>query len=273
MIPDPRFQIPNYKTGKIVQKQYRLLSWNVNGIRAVQKKGFLECLQKEQPFVLAVQETKASPEQLNDELLKPSGYHAAWNSAQRKGYSGVAVFSKEKPLNIQCGLGVEKFDIEGRVLQIEFKKFILFDIYFPNGGMNEERLNYKIDFYREFFKVIKNLKTKKPVLICGDFNTAHTEIDLARPKENSKVSGFLLEERILLDEFVDMGYVDTFREFESEGGHYSWWDYKTKARERDVGWRIDHFFINKQSLKYLKDAFIKKDIYGSDHCPVGIQLK
>lgn len=256
-----------------MKKQYKLLSWNVNGIRAAQKKGFLEWLQKEHPFLLAVQETKALPEQLGKELLEPLGYHVVCNSAQRKGYSGVAVFSKEKPLNVVCGFGMEKFDVEGRVLQVEFEKFILFGIYFPNGGMNEDRLNYKIDFYREFFNCIKNLKTKKPIIVCGDLNTAHREIDLARPKENSNNSGFLLQERVLLDEFIDMGYIDTFREFELGGGHYSWWDYKTKARERDVGWRIDYFFMDKKSCKYLKDAFILKQVYGSDHCPVGVTLE
>ncbi|MFH2138693.1 MAG: exodeoxyribonuclease III [Candidatus Omnitrophota bacterium] len=251
---------------------YKLLSWNVNGIRAVEKKGFREWFLKEKPFLLAVQETKAHPDQLSEVLKNPQGYYACWNQAEKKGYSGVAIFSREKPLDVRYGFGNKLFDSEGRVLQLEFEKFILLNIYFPNGGMNEQRLAFKLDFYREFFKYLTRMKTQKPILVCGDFNTAHRELDLSRPKENSNNSGFLPQERVLIDEFIDMGYVDTFREFAKDGGHYSWWDYKTKARERDIGWRIDYFFINKQSIDKLSDAFIMKDVLGSDHCPVGITL-
>jgi len=252
--------------------QYDLRSWNVNGIRAAQKKGLLEWLKKEKPQILALQETKAHPEQLDDKLLNVDGYHACFNSAIRKGYSGVALYSREKPENIAYGFGNKQFDTEGRTLIAEYEKFILLNIYFPNGGSGPERLKFKLDFYREFFNYLRSMKKKKPVIICGDFNTAHNEIDLARPKENSKVSGFLPVERALLEDFIGRGFVDTFRYKHEKEVAYSWWDYKTRARERDVGWRIDYFFIDKKSVGIVKKAFIKKDVYGSDHCPVGITV-
>ncbi|HMW34064.1 exodeoxyribonuclease III [bacterium] len=252
----------------------RLISWNVNGIRAVSKKGFLEWLDKESPDVMCLQETKAMPEQLDASLLNPMGYTGYFNSAQRKGYSGVATFCLKKPTSVQNGIGVERFDAEGRVLMTDHGDFILFNIYFPNGKMNAERLQYKMDFYDTVLKYFDALKDQgKKLVICGDYNTAHKPIDLARPRENEKISGFLPSERAWMDELVSHGYVDTLRVFNQEPGQYSWWDQQSRARERNVGWRIDYFFVSDNLLPALKNAWIMPDVMGSDHCPVGIELK
>ena len=254
----------------------KLLSWNVNGIRAQLKKGFLEWLEKESPDILCLQETKAHTDQLTDELLKPNGYETFWCSGEKKGYSGVSVFVKSKkikPKNIEYGFGVKEFDNEGRILILYFDDFILFNIYFPNGQRGNERLDYKMRFYDAFLKYSNKLKDKgEKIIICGDVNTAHTEIDLARPKENVNTSGFLEVERKWMDEFISYGYIDTFREFIKEGGHYTYWDPITRARERNVGWRIDYFFISPNLKPSLKNAFTIPDVMGSDHCPVGIEL-
>lgn len=252
----------------------KILSWNVNGIRAVQKKGFLEWLARENPDILGVQETKAKPEQLDMFLMNPQGYHTCWNSAVRPGYSGVALFTKEKPLSITNGFGIKKFDEEGRVLIAEYPEFTLLNIYFPNGKASEERLQFKMDFYDATLKCVKTLKKEgKKVIICGDYNTAHKEIDLARPKENEGTSGFLPIERAWLDKWVADGQVDIFREFHKEPGHYSWWDMKTGARERNVGWRIDYLFVTENLVPRVKSATILKDVLGSDHAPVSLELK
>ena len=207
-------------------------------------------------------------------LRNTPGYNIFWNSAERKGYSGVVTFTKEKPINIKKGFGIEKFDREGRILITEFSSFILFNIYFPNGKKNQERLDYKLDFYDTFLGYTDNLKADgKNIVVCGDFNTAHKEIDLARPKENENISGFLPIERAWMDTFVDHGYVDTFRHFNKEPEQYSWWDMKSRARERNVGWRIDYFFVNKEFIQNVKKAFIMQNVIGSDHCPVGIEIK
>lgn len=252
----------------------RLISWNVNGIRAIQKKGFLEWFLKEQPDILCIQETKAHPEQLDASLLQVAGYSASFASAERRGYSGVAVYSKEKPPDVQQGLGIAEFDSEGRVLICEYPDFTLYNIYYPNGKASSERLDYKMRFYDAFLDHANQRKARgKHLVICGDVNTAHTEIDLARPKENETVSGFLPEERAWIDQFLSDGYADTFRMFTREGGHYSWWDYKTRARERDIGWRIDYVFVSESLKPHVKDAFIMKDVPGSDHCPIGVELE
>lgn len=252
----------------------KLLSWNVNGIRAAYKKGFLDWLKKEKPDILCVQETKAHTEQLTDELLSPNGYKTYWSSAQRKGYSGVATYTKIEPKEVKNGLGIKRLDNEGRTLILDYGDFILYNIYFPNGQRSQERLNFKLDFYDEFLKQVNKLKAKgKKIIICGDVNTAHTEIDLARPKENENTSGFLPVERSWMDKFFSHGYIDTFRHFCKEGGHYTYWDPITRARERNVGWRIDYFFITPNLLKSLKKAFILSDVMGSDHCPLGIELE
>lgn len=248
----------------------KLLSWNVNGLRAVEKKGFLDWLKKENPDIMALQETKAEAEQLSPALRCPEGYHAYFSSAEKKGYSGVCVYSKEPALSVSESIGDADYDGEGRTLALEFKDFYFLNIYFPNGGQGLHRVEYKLNFYERFLKLFKKLAAKKTVIVCGDVNTAHTELDLARPKENEKNTGFLPEERAWLDKFFASGITDTFRLFNKDGGNYTWWDYKTKARERNVGWRIDYFFIDGKSASRIKDAFILKDVQGSDHCPVGI---
>jgi exodeoxyribonuclease-3 len=255
-------------------KEKRLLSWNVNGIRAVRGKGFLYWLGKESPDILCLQETKAQPDQLDTELKEPAGYHVFWNYPERKGYSGVAVFTREEPLDIRYDFGDSKLDLEGRVIIAEYPEFTLFNIYFPNGKQGPERLGYKMTFYDVFLNYADSLKiTGKKLAICGDVNTAHKEIDLARPKENSKVSGFLPKERAWIDKFVDHGYVDTFRQFNQDPNQYTWWDLKSRARERNVGWRIDYFFVSDNLLPAVTNAFTLPDVIGSDHCPIGITLK
>ena len=252
----------------------KVLSWNVNGIRAVDRKGFFQWFTKEKPDVICLQEIKAQKEQLPSHLRNTTNYHLYINSAEKKGYSGVATYTKQKPLDVKMGFGIDKFDKEGRILITEYSNFILFNIYFPNGKKNQERLDYKLDFYDTFLAYADNLKAKgKKIVICGDFNTAHKEIDLARPKENEKISGFLPIERAWIDTFTDHGYIDTFREFNKQPEQYSWWDMKTRARERNVGWRIDYFFVNKEFMKYVKNAFILQEVLGSDHCPIGVEIE
>lgn len=252
----------------------KILSWNVNGIRAADRKGLFNWLKKESPDILCLQEIKALPEQVPPHLRNAPGYHIFLNSAERKGYSGVATFTKERPLEIKKGFGIEKFDKEGRMLITEYPSFVLFNIYFPNGKKNDERLDYKLNFYDTFLGYADNLKAEgKNIVVCGDFNTAHKEIDLTHPKANENRSGFLPIERAWMDTFVDHGYIDTFRHFNKESNQYSWWDLKTRSRERNVGWRIDYFFVNNEFLPHLKKAFIMQDVMGSDHCPVGIEIE
>jgi exodeoxyribonuclease-3 len=245
----------------------------VNGIRAIAKKGFLDWVKKEKADIVCLQETKAMVEQVPGEVAEPSGYHAYWSSAERKGYSGTLIYSKEKPKKVLYGMGEPRFDSEGRMVVCEYPEFVLFNVYFPNGQKDQERLKYKLDFYDMFLDVIDSYKKKgKGVVVCGDLNTAHKEIDLARPKENVNRSGFLPVERKWMDKLVSHGYVDSFREFNKRQGQYSWWDYKTRARERNIGWRLDYFFVSPNLTPRLKDAFIENKIMGSDHCPVGILL-
>ncbi|MBF0503940.1 MAG: exodeoxyribonuclease III [Candidatus Omnitrophica bacterium] len=252
----------------------KILSWNVNGIRAIEKKGFLEWLFKESPDIICLQETKAHPQQLTENLIKPAGYHSYWASAEKKGYSGVCIYSKIKPRSLNEGLGIKEFDSEGRTLMADYKDFVLFNIYYPNGGAGNKRVPFKMRFYDAFLEKAEKLrKLGRKIIVTGDVNTAHTEIDLARPKENVKNTGFLPEEREWVSKFIRCGYVDTFRHFTKEGGHYTWWDYYTAARARDVGWRIDYFFVTENLLPKLINAFILKEVMGSDHCPVGIELK
>ena len=252
----------------------RLICWNVNGIRSVKNKGFLEWLSSESPDILAVQETKARPEQLDADLLEPANYVTYWNYPERKGYSGVALYTKEKPARVSYGLGDSILELEGRVIEAEYPDFTLFNIYYPNGKKDQERLDYKMAFYNDFLKYADSLRTAgKKLVICGDVNTAHKEIDLARPKENSKISGFLPIERQWIDKFVSHGYVDTFRHFNEEPAQYTWWDLKSGARARNVGWRIDYFFASEDLLPSVKDAFIMPDVMGSDHCPIGLVLE
>ncbi len=251
-----------------------IYSWNVNGIRAVYKKGFLEWFLHESPDILCLQETKAHQEQLPKELLEIDTYRTYFSGAERKGYSGVGLYSKIKPLKVMTDFGVERFATEGRILITHYPFFILCNVYFPNGNMGPERLQYKLDFYDAFLGYLKRLKKKnKKIIVCGDINTAHTELDLSRPKQNENVSGFLPIERAWIDKLIRNGFVDTFRLFEKQGGHYTWWDFKTHSRERNVGWRLDYFFVSKNLTSNIQSSFMRKDVMGSDHCPIGITLK
>ncbi len=252
----------------------KIVSWNVNGIRAVFKKGLLEWLAAEKPDILCLQEIKAQEIQVPVEILKLSGYESHWNPAQRPGYSGVATLTRQKPLAVKKGLGVMRFDVEGRVLETEFDDFTLLNIYFPNGGMSPERLRFKLDFYDQALKYFLALRKKgKKLVICGDYNTAHQPIDLKNPKENENTSGFLPVERAWLDKFIASGFVDTFRVFNQSPDQYSWWDMRTRARERNAGWRIDYHFVSEDLKARLGGAFISPEVTGSDHCPVGLLLK
>lgn len=251
----------------------KILSWNVNGLRSIAKKGFLDFVKNYNPDILCIQETKAKVEDIPKELKEIRGYHSFFSSAERKGYSGVGVYTKEKPLAVTNKFGIDDYDSEGRALILEYNKFLLFNIYFPNGKMSHERFLYKMGFYKMFLQYVKNLLDQdKKIIICGDLNTAHKEIDIARPKENEKKSGFLPEERKWIDEFLEIGFIDTFRHYNNDPGNYTWWDYKTKARDRNVGWRIDYFYISKNLINSMNSAFILNEILGSDHCPVGIEI-
>ncbi len=254
----------------------KILSWNVNGVRAAQRKGFLEWLQSKQPDIVCLQETKAEKEQLDEELLLPDGYTTYWNSSKgKKGYSGTAIFTKWKPDRISYGLGVEEFDQEGRTLIAEFGDIVLFNIYFPNGKGSPERLEFKMGFYEAFQKrAMEEVKKGKKVIMCGDVNTAHHPIDLARPKDNIKISGFLPMERDWMDRFEGAGFHDTFRIFHpEEPDHYSWWSMRAGSRGRNVGWRIDYFYCSDNIKDKVRDGFILPDVMGSDHCPVGINIE
>ncbi|MFZ5802078.1 MAG: exodeoxyribonuclease III [Candidatus Omnitrophota bacterium] len=252
----------------------KIISWNVNGIRAVQKKGFLDWFREESPDILCLQETKAHPDQLDMELLAVPGYQVYWSwSEVKKGYSGVATYTKSKPSKVARGFGKPKFDQEGRILLTEYPAFILLNIYFPNGKSGPERLQYKLDFYEETLKFTHRLRKEgQEVVVCGDYNTAHQPIDLARPKENEDVSGFLPVERAWMDRWVVSGQVDIFRKFHPEPERYTWWDMKSGARARNVGWRIDYHFVSAKLAGKARDAYHLPEVIGSDHCPVVVDL-
>lgn len=267
-----------------MSRDLKILSWNVNGIRAAAKKGFLKYLYAQAPDIMCLQETKAQPEQLDGELLNPKGYDSYWNYAQeKKGYSGVAIYTREKPVEVNNSMGIKEYDAEGRILEAEYSQFILYNIYFPKGDTAPNRihrLQYKLAFYDAFLKYIDLVKkAEKNIIICGDINTAHESIDLARPKENEKTSGFLPEERAWIDKLITHGFIDTFRHFHGKSNQYTWWDMKTRARERNVGWRLDYFFVSESLIKSVVDGFILDNVReitgdnGSDHCPVGIKIK
>jgi exodeoxyribonuclease-3 len=252
----------------------KLLSWNVNGIRAAGRSGFLDWFEKEKADIVCLQEIKARPEQLEAELVNPLKYHALWNPAEKPGYSGTAIFSKSEPLSVQHGIGKAEIDREGRVLVAEYKNFTLINAYFPNSQRDHARLGYKLDFCSEMLKFTEKLRKKgKDVVLCGDFNIAHKEIDLKNPKTNVQNAGFLPEERAWLDDFVKAGYHDTFRQFNQEGGHYTWWSYRPGVRARNIGWRLDYFFVNGEFKGRLKQVIHQHTVKGSDHCPVHLQLK
>ncbi|MGD0056871.1 MAG: exodeoxyribonuclease III [Methanomassiliicoccales archaeon] len=253
----------------------RIISWNVNGIRAIREKGFKRWLRKEDPDILCLQETKADKHQVPKDLRRIAGYRTYFSSPEdKKGYSGVALFTKKEPLSLGTGIGIGRVDNEGRIQIACYDDLVLINVYFPNGKSSKERLRYKLDFYDSFLEFVGRIRDRgERVVICGDVNTAHKEIDLARPRENQSISGFLPEERAWIDKLLARGFIDTFRVFDRSPGQYTWWDMKTKARERNVGWRIDYFFISENLLGRLEDAFILKEAQGSDHCPVGITLR
>ncbi len=257
-----------------MSRSVRLYSWNVNGIRAAIKKGFWEWMAAEQPDVLGLQETKISGDQLTLEMVQREGYHVYWAHAEKRGYSGVAIFSKTEPLNVTEGLGIDRFDAEGRVLIAEYPEFVYYTIYYPNGQRDDERLHYKLDFYDAFLDHAEAMRAQgKRLIVCGDFNTAHYPIDLARPKANEKTSGFLPIERAWMDKFAACGYVDTFRALHpDEPDQYSWWNMRARARERNVGWRIDYLFTTPDLKDTITEARIHPDVTGSDHCPVSVTL-
>ena len=253
----------------------RLFSWNVNGIRAIGRKGFVEWLLAEQPDVLAVQETKAMASQVPVEVREPAGYHTYWASAERKGYSGVALFSRTEPRRIHYGIGIDEYDREGRTLTAEYDDFVLVNAYFPNGSRDHSRVPFKMAYKAAFLAYCEALRAAgKRVFFCGDVNTSHRPIDLARPGPNSKHTGFLPEERVWIDQIVELGYVDTFRHRHPDRpGAYTWWSYIGGARGRNVGWRLDYFFAAPEAHPLVIDAAIHPDVMGSDHCPVSITVE
>ncbi len=253
-----------------------LLSWNVNGMRAVHRKGFLDWFNVALPDVLGIQESRAEEHQLPKIVAQPEGYSGYWNPCRRKkGYSGTGLLTREAPLDVQFGLGVEEFDQEGRTLIARYPTFTLLNCYFPNGGRDHGRVPFKMGFYDAFLDKCEALRAAgQNVIFCGDVNTAHQPIDLARPKANETTTGFLPEERAWLDKVVQAGYVDTFRHLYPDlEGQYTWWSMPTRARARNVGWRLDYFFVAREIIDRVADAFILPDVQGSDHCPVGIKLR
>jgi exodeoxyribonuclease III len=251
-----------------------ITTWNINGIRAGILKGINRWIQEFQPDVLCFQEIKARPEQFDSSIFSQIGYECYWNSAVRPGYSGVGILIKNHPKKIQFGLDNPKFDNEGRVIQLSYDDFELFNIYFPNGGRELERVPYKLEFYSFLLNYCDDLhKKNKAVIITGDFNTAHNEIDLKHPKENQKNTGFLPEERVWIDYFLQHGFVDIYRQLYPDRVQYTWWTYRMNARQKGVGWRLDYFLISNSLASKVSDVIIHEDVKGSDHCPVTLQIK
>ena len=252
----------------------QLYSWNINGVRAALKKGFLNWLDQTQPDVLCLQESKAKASQLGFELTQIPGYQAHFAEAKRGGYSGVITYSKLPVNQTEIGLGIDKFDQEGRTIISHYPDFTLFNIYFPNGKASQQRLDYKMDYYKTLLEYLKKLLKDQPnIVICGDVNTAHQEVDLARPKDNAKISGFLPQERAWIDQLLEAGFIDSYRHLHpKQTDAYSWWSLRSGARQRNVGWRIDYFFISQNLKKNLKAAEIHSEVMGSDHCPISVEL-
>jgi len=252
----------------------KIISWNVNGIRAVYKKGFLKWLQDEKPDIICLQEIKAKQHQAPLDLQKLEGYFVYFNPAKRPGYSGTAIFTKQKPLVVEDKIGFKKFDEEGRVLKLKFPDFTLFNFYIPNGGRDKKNMEYKLKLYDYLFRYLKRVKSlsNEKFILTGDFNIAHKEIDLARPKENKKNTGFTPEEREKIDKLIDIGFVDSFRQFNKQPENYTWWSHFANARQRNIGWRIDYCFVSENLKSKLKKAFILPKVTGSDHCPIGIEI-
>lgn len=253
-----------------MEKKVKLISWNVNGLRAITNKTFWEYFDEENADVFCIQETKMQEGQLD---IEKEGYHVYINSAKKKGYSGTAIWTKEKPISVSYGIDIEKHDTEGRVITLEFNDFYLVNVYTPNSQRGLERLEYRVKWEEDFRDYIKALDNEKPVILCGDLNVAHMEIDLANPATNRKSAGFTDEERREMTNLLNSGFVDSFRYLYPEKIKYSWWSYITRARERNVGWRIDYFIVSDRIKDNLEDARIRNDIFGSDHCPVEIDIK
>lgn len=258
-------------------KTLRYLSWNVNGIRAVlKKKDFQNFLKTHEPDVLGLQEVKATRKQFEETVDgsgSSDGYEILWNAAERPGYSGTAVFTKIRPLDVAYGIGMKEHDAEGRVITCEFPEYFFVNVYVPNAGEDLKRLPYRLQWESDFRSYLKKLEKKKPVVVCGDLNVAHKEIDLANPASNRGNSGFTDEERAEFTKLLEAGFLDTFREFDQSPGKYSWWTYRFGARSRNIGWRIDYFCVSKDLRPLLKEAFIRCEVLGSDHCPVGLVVK
>ncbi len=265
---------PSLLAAAIIEIMICLYSWNVNGIRAAQQKGFLDWVLQTRPDILCLQETKAQPDQLDEAVRAPEGYIAYWSSAERKGYSGVGLYTRPEPNSVQLGLGIEEYDIEGRTIVADYGDFVLINAYFPNGGRDHSRVPFKMAYKGDFLETCNQLREQgREVIFCGDVNTAHREIDLARPKQNEKTTGFLPIERAWIDEVVEQGYLDTFRLLHPEQENaYSWWAYWGNARERNVGWRIDYFFITPGLRERVVAAEIHPEVMGSDHCPISLTL-
>ena len=249
----------------------KLVSWNVNGLRAIYKKGFEETFRELNADIFCIQETKMQEGQIELDL---QGYHQYYNYAERKGYSGTAIFTKKEPLNVTYGIGIEEHDKEGRVITLEFDKFYMVNCYTPNSGRELARLEYRMNWEDEFKAYLIKLDKQKPVIICGDLNVAHTEIDLKNPKSNRKNAGFTDEERSKIDNLLNSGFTDTFRKiYPNKEGAYTWWSYIFNARANNAGWRIDYFLVSDRISKNIKDAYIYSEIMGSDHCPVGLEIE
>jgi len=249
----------------------KILSWNINGIRAAYKKNFLKWFKKTNADIVCLQEIRAQKEQIPKNLIKPKGYYSYFNFAEKKGYSGVAVYTKKEPLKVEYKLGLKRFDKEGRVLKLKFRDFTLINLYFPHGMHNKRNLDYKLKAYKYLINYLKKTKNKN-IIITGDFNIAHKEIDLTRPKDNKNNIMFTSEERKQIDKIIDLKFTDTFRKFNKKPGNYTWWSYKFNARKRNIGWRLDYIFTSKSLMPKLKNAFIFNEITGSDHCPIGIEV-
>ena len=248
----------------------KLISWNVNGIRACLNKGFSDFFKEVNADIFCLQETKCQPEQIN---LEFEGYTSYWNSAERKGYSGTAIFTKKQPVNVTYGIGIEEHDKEGRIITLEFEDFYLVTNYTPNAKRELERLDYRMVWEDEIRKYLLELNKKKPVIMCGDLNVAHEEIDLKNPKTNKGNAGFTNEEREKMTELLNAGFIDSYRYLYPEKIEYSWWSYMGHAREKNVGWRIDYFIVSNDFRENIKEATIYTEILGSDHCPVGLEIK
>jgi len=243
----------------------------VNGLRSVYRKGFVEWLEKESPDIVCLQEIKTRKDQMSFDFFEPSGYQMVFSSAEKKGYSGVAVYFKKVPRKVVKDIGLKRFDSEGRILKLVYEKFILLNVYIPHGSRDKRNLKYKLQVYRKLIKELEKSRKEK-IIIAGDFNIAHKEIDLARPKQNMGNTMFSDDERAQIDSIVDLGFIDSFRKYNKDGENYTWWPYTVNARERNLGWRLDYIFVSKPFLHQLENAFILKDIEGSDHCPVGIDI-